>query len=794
MNFRSSSILLVSVLTMAGCATVAPDADRPAAGEGASPADARSAASAAPQRRAPPLRRSREADGQPTASPQSETRDEPTLIRGTDRMYAPPKAEPAVQQGGAAVSLKFEQAPVTDVVHAVLGDILKVPYSINQPISGTITLHTHAPLARDKVFAVFEALLQANGLHVVKDSGGVYHVGKPESLRGVAPSFGSTANLPPGHNMVIVPLQYVGAAEMADILKPVASPEAFVRIDTFRNLLVLAGSRPQIEGWMEIVSTFDIDLLKGMSLGLFPLKHTSVKEVDAGLKAMLAGVGSSAATTPAAPAARSSVQGQSAAAGGAAAPEAGAVQLPSPVAGVLRVVALDRLNALLVITPRAHYLDIAREWIAKFDQPRSGGSEPQLYVYPVQNGTAQHLAGLLNAIFGGETQQVGQPQRSQRAVAPGLGSGLLGGLGMGAQSGGATYGGGRTGLTPRLGATGDAAGGAAEIAQVTIGTQVRIVADDQNNALLIYSPPSEYDKIETALRKLDVSPTQVLIEASILEVTLNDELKYGLQWFFDGAIGTRGWTGQGQLTSGDSNTIGPINPGFSYTVLNPLGQIRAVLNALAQKSLLNVISSPSVMVLDNHTAQIHVGDQQPVRSSQTVTDGGTTVSSIQYKDTGVMLAVSPSVNAGGMVTMQIEQSVTDVGQVDIATGQRTFLQRQLSSRVAVRNGETIVLGGLIRDNNTRDKQGLPILHDLPVVGNLFGSTAKTTARTELLVMLTPRVVNSEADLRQVGAEMKSRMRALDLLPGRIGAEEQSGPRATPATPDAVDAPEPARPQ
>ena len=792
MNFRSSTIFLVSVLAVSGCATVSSTADRSAASDGAPPSDSRSSLSSSAQTRVPPLRRTRDAHtDQSAASMTNETRDEPTLMRGTDRMYAPPKTEPPARQGGSGVSLKFEQAPVTDVVHAVLGDILKVPYSINQPVTGTITLHTHTPLARDKVFSVFESLLQANGLHVVKDSGGVYHVGRPETLRGVAPSFGGTGNLPAGHNMVIVPLQYVGAVEMADILKPVANPEAFIRVDTFRNLLVLAGSRPQIEGWMEIVSTFDIDVLKGMSLGLFPLKHTSVKEVDAGLKAVLAGAGTSASGPVAAqPAVRSSVQGQSGAPAAAATPEAGAVQLPSPIAGVMRVVALDRLNALLVITPRAHYLDIAREWIAKFDQPRSGGSEPQLYVYPVQNGTAQHLAGLLNAIFGGEAQQTGQNQRSTRAVAPGLGSGTLGGLGGGLGSN-MGAGGGRTGLTPRLGSTGDSGSSAAEISQVTIGTQIRVVADDQNNALLLYAPASEYGKIEAALRKLDVAPTQVLIEASILEVSLNDELKYGLQWYFDGAIGSRGWSGQGQLTSGDSSTIGVTNPGFSYTVLNPLGQIRAVLNALAQKSLLNVISSPSIMVLDNHTAQIHVGDQQPIRATQTVTDGGTTVSSIQYKDTGVMLSVSPSVNAGGMVTMQIEQSVTDVGQVDIATGQRTFLQRQLSSRVAVRNGETIVLGGLIRDNNTRDQQGLPLLHDIPVLGNLFGTTAKTTARTELLVMLTPRVVNTEADLRQVGAEMRSRMRSLDLLPGRIGADASSESQNNPV-PAVTDKPAPAQ--
>jgi general secretion pathway protein D len=697
--------------------------------------------------------------------------DQPTLIRGNDKMFAPPKADPGLRLQGPAVSLKFEQAPLAEMVHAVLGDILKLPYAINEAAGGSITLHTQAPLPLDKVFPVFESVLQANGLVVVKDASGVYHVGRADNMRGIAPAFGSAGKLPSGHNMVVVPLRYIGVVEMADILKPVASPEAFVRVDGFRNLLILAGTQGQLNGWMEIINTFDIDILKGMSIGLFPLKHMSVQEVDAGLKAVLAGagaVGGESAPAPAAPTGRRTAQ--QAAAPAAANDGGAALQLPSPVAGVLRVVTLERLNALLVITPRAHYLDIAREWIDKFDQPRSSGSGPQLYVYPVQNGTAEHLAELLTSIFGGDSQNATTSRPAQRSVAPGLGSGLLGG-----SSGNAAG-----GLTSRLSSTSGNEGG--ENTAVAVLGDVRVVADKRQNALLIYAPRTEYAKIEAALRKLDVAPTQILIEASILEVTLSDELRFGLQWYFNGRLNSSGSSGSGQLTSGGSDAIGRANPGFSYTITNSLGDVRAVLNALAEKSLLNVISSPSIMVLDNHTAQIHVGDQQPVRSSQVVTDGGNTTSSIQYKDTGVMLTVSPSVNAGGMVTMEVEQSVTDVGQIDAATEQRAFLQRQISSRVAVRDGETIVLGGLIRDNNTKTRQGVPLLHDIPVLGHLFGATTDVKNRTELLVMLTPRVLRNEEDLRQIGDEFKQRMRGLQLLPERISAGfhqsgEQAGARA-----------------
>jgi general secretion pathway protein D len=186
----------------------------------------------------------------------------------------------------------------------------------------------------------------------------------------------------------------------------------------------------------------------------------------------------------------------------------------------------------------------------------------------------------------------------------------------------------------------------------------------------------------------------------------------------------------------------------------------AVVNALAEKSLVNVISTPSVMVLDNHTASIQVGIQQPIQSRQSVTDGGVSQTSIEYKDTGVKLQVTPSVNDGGLVTLEVSQSVTDVGNIDLATRQRSFNERSVSSKVAVRDGDSVVLGGLIRDNASSGKSGIPLLMDIPVVGNLFSTTVDTSIRTELLIFITPRVLESDKDLRGVTAEMRTRMRGL----------------------------------
>lgn len=714
-------------------------------------------------------------------APTPDVRAQPTLFPGDDKLIRVPRARAQVSTQGEAVSLRFEQAPVADVVHAILGDLLKADYSIVQPLSGEISLHTHQPVPRDQMLDMLESLLRAKGIVMVPDANGRYQVGPPESVRTAIPLPAMLGNLPVGFSTVIVPLRYIGAAEMVDILKPVTVSENIFRVDTVRNLLMLAGSRAQIDGWMEIVSMFDVDFLKGMSVGLFPLEHAPVREVDAALKTLFSGASGSGGGDST----RVSIAADRAAAGGDVAiqvqgqgQQAGVARtLGGPLAGVIRFLPIERLNALLVVTPRAHYLEQVRTWIERFDRPIETDLEPQLYVYPIQNGSAQHLAKLLSSIYVG-SDSGGGSRPSDSGVAPGLGSSSLGrgfgglsgssssGMGLGSGLGSGMAG----GLGSSFGSGGAAQAGSAETTQVSLGG-VRVIADDHNNALLIYAPRKDYRRIEAALRQLDVAPTQVLIEASIIEVTLSDELKYGLQWYFNGSLGGN-YTGSGQLTSGDTSAIGATNPGFSYSITNPLGEIRAVLNALAQKNLLNVISTPSVLVQDNYTAQIHVGDQQPVRTSTTVTDGGNTSESIEYKDTGVMLAVQPSVNAGGMVTMNIQQTLTDVGaEPDIATGQRPFLQRQVSSRVAVRTGETVVLGGLIRDNVTRSKQGIPVLYEIPVFGNLFGATSIKNSRTELMVLITPRVLRNDKDLREVNAELRERMRSIRELTARLRPED-----------------------
>lgn len=680
---------------------------------------------------------------------------QPRLMRGNDQVVAPPNAKGQIT--GAPAGLKFEEAPLADVVSLVLREIAKVDYVIHPPLNGSVTLSTQADVSADHAMFLLEAALQANGFQIARDPRGVYHIGRPEAIKGIVPALrqaSPSAPLPPGFGAIIVPLKYIGASEMASILRPMAPAEALVRVDTVRNLLVLVGTRTQAEGWLDIVATFDVDMLKGMSVGVFPLKHISTAEIEAALRLLSSGGGS------AAPAA------------GAAATSGGGLSPSFPLYGALRILPIERINSVMVVTPRAAYLDEARRWIDKLDQPSGNSPEAQLFVYPVLNGNAKHLSGVLNSLFGSGTAPTAPTAPS--GVAPGL--------------------------QPMTNATVSAAGSAvpttaastptptsrATPTALALNNGLRVMADEINNVILVYGTRAEFEKIETTLKRLDVPPTQVLIEASIIEVTLSDDLKYGLQWSFtDKARG--GLSGTGVLSTATGALFGSTPAGFSYSLSNSLGDVRAVLNALANKSLVKVISSPSLMVLDNHTASISVGSQTPVQGGQTITNGVVS-NSIQYKDTGVNLTVTPSVNAGNMVTMQLTQAVTDVGEVDVPTGQRAFLQRQFSSKVAVRSGETLVLGGLIRDNSTNGKSGLPGLQDVPLFGNLFGSTASASSRTELLVLITPRVVRTETDLRQLGQDLKDRMKNL-YPPQPTIAAPVTAPVAPNVIPPAAPTPE-----
>jgi general secretion pathway protein D len=295
--------------------------------------------------------------------------------------------------------------------------------------------------------------------------------------------------------------------------------------------------------------------------------------------------------------------------------------------------------------------------------------------------------------------------------------------------------------------------------------EIRIIADDSTNSLVIRALPRDYRKIREAIDRLDILPLQVLIEATIAEVTLSDELRYGVEWFF------RSGDFEATFTQNPLGAVGATFPGFSALFAN--ADVSVVLNALEAVTDVDVISSPQLLVLDNQTARLQVGDQVPIVVQQAAPIGGdldTIVNSIELRDTGVILTVTPRVNAGGLVTLEIQQEVSNVVQSETQTQSEqstpTISQRLVSSTVAVQSGETVALGGLITDNRNRTRSGVPILSSIPVIGVLFSTRSRVNTRTELLVMLTPSVIDSPARAREVTEELRRRLSSV-ATPGTV---------------------------
>jgi len=708
------------------------------------------------------------------------------ILEGTDRMLAPmKKPAPVVQQDGETVTLEFADAPLSEVVQALLGDMLKLTYTVEHMPQGTVSLRTGGPIARDNVLSITESMLQSYGAALVEDAHGIYHITQLANVQQYAPTLYRAEDLPPGFGLVVVPLRYIGAAEMSEILQPVAPPGSIVRVDPLRNLIILGGNRAQHEGWLEIVRSFDVDYLKGMSLGIFPLEYATVDDIFDSINALLGGTISDDSSSGGGGAMAGLLK--SAAAGGApgaaGTPAAGPSGPSASIGAAVRLFPVQRLNSLIAVSSRAEHLETIRRWITSLDQPAFNDLEPRLYVYPVQNGSASHLAELLSGLYSGTMGGSGT-RRTDSGIAPGLNQTSLTGGNRSSTS---------TRTTTSTSTSSSSSGSGSSISlpdtdaattelltQVELGEQVKVVADEQNNALLILAPRRDYRKIESALRQLDQSPTQILIEASIVEVQLKGALTYGVEWYLGrhrgGSSLLNGRTiGDSSSGSNSNNSTiinrGPLTPignGGSFWYAAGDGTIEALLSMLASNSMLRVLSNPKLLVQDNYTASIHVGTQQPVQTGYSrYTNSDTRDYNIEWRDTGVMLTVTPSANAGGLVNMTIHQSVTDVGAEDDVVKQRVFMQREIKSRVSVRSGETIVMGGLIQDKRTDGRSGIPGLHNIPVIGNLFGSTSEETDRTELLVLMTPRIMVNEAELRAVSDEIRSRMRTTMMRPEAV---------------------------
>ncbi|WP_456415601.1 type II secretion system secretin GspD [Thiolapillus sp.] len=644
-------------------------------------------------------------------------------VTGSGKLIGEPAAPKA---GGKApvfsnkrdITLNFENTDIREVVKVILGDTLQLGYIVDPGVRGGVSMQTGAPVSRKDLLPLLETLLRMNNATLVEQDG-VYHVvpvSKAHKGLLMPQLADSGAPLPSGHSLQIRPLKNISAEEMNEILKPLVRDNSIVRVDPKRNLLILSGNARDLQQMLAVIDTFDVNWIKGLSVGFFVLENGSVEDVQKDLDAVLGG-------------------------------DAG-----KALGGLVRITPIESANGFLVVTPQKEYLKEVGKWIKRFDAMTQSGDEQRLFVYRVRNGKAEDLAGLLNDLFSGKSAA---KKAKSASVAPGLKSTTV----ASKDKKGAASKAKKPPATAKKSKSVSAGSGNTSALE----GEIRVVADENHNTLLILASARDYKKVLNTLEQLDIVPLQVHIEATIVEVLLKDKLKYGISWFFDGGVGggKQGVGGVGgELSGAKIDGISNLLSGFNWSLIDSTGAVKAVLNAFANDSLVNVLSAPSVMVLDNHEAKIRVGDEVPTLTQSQSNDVGNIIQTVQYRQTGIILTVKPRVNPGGLVTMEVTQEVSAVADTEIQTNQPTIQTREINSTVAVQSGQTVVLGGLIRDKRTNAEGGVPFAYKIPILGALFGSTETGNERVELVIVLTPRVITSANDALDITRDFRTRMQGL----------------------------------
>ena len=674
-----------------------------------------------------------------------------TVSPAAEDSAAAPAQNP--QAVGNGFQLNFENTPVATVAKVVLGDIMATGYTIDPRVQGTVNLASVRPVPKSDILYVLENALRLSGIALVRDNAGYRLIPLGDAVgAGNLDAAGGAAE--PGYGISVVPLQFVSAQTLLKLLDSFALKPGTVRADPGRNLLLVQGTGTERRTAIEAALSFDADWMRGQSVGVFPIVNGNPEPIVAELeKIMDAG---------------DNGLGQS----------------------LVKFQSVSRMNAIMVISKKPALLHTAETWIRRLDS--ANATRSSVHVYRIKYGEARQMARVLTDMFIGNSGN--GLDAASNELAPGSGASSsssmerLSAAGTASQSGGfAGQSQGNNGLVANRGfggspppaATDASANSGLDARSSSAGSKaimdgVRITADAVNNSLLIYADLENYRLIESTLRQLDRPQLQVAIDATIAEVTLTDELSYGVQAYLTSknlGLGTdKGSLLNTTATSAPTTTAsaaGTITnaflnrafPGFNF-LIGSESQPSAILDALHTVTDVKVLSNPSLVVIDNQVATLQVGDQVPVStgSATVLTTSNTVVNTIDYRNTGIILRVVPRVNENGNVRLDIEQEISNVSQATANTLTPTVSERKVKSSVAVASGQTVLLAGLISETREGNHSGIPGLDQIPHFGDLFSHNDNTRGRTELIIFIRPQIIRDGTDAHYVAEELRSKLR------------------------------------
>ena len=646
-------------------------------------------------------------------------------------------APPGVEAVEGGYTINFDNAPIANVAKSVLGDILNVGYVIDPRVQGSITLATARPVAAKDMLLVLENALHANNLNMVREAGGYRIIVATDANVGGVDRARDPAGVEPGYGVTVIPLQYVSGTTLSKLLEGFATRPGAIRTDSSGKLLLVVGTGSERQAAVDIVRSFDVDWLQGQSVGMYPVQNSTPEPIAAELEKIM---------------------------------DSGESGLGH---GLVKFEPVARLNSILVVASKPELLRTAARWISRLDAP--SGATASVKVYKVRYGDAKQIAQLLTQIFvsGGG----GGGESAANEIAPSSGvkaltttqrltggnSGATGAAPTPVSAGGAPSSG-----TQQYGsgtvATLNAELGALGVSQGQGGPQlhdVRITADIVNNSLVIYARPDEYKLIESTLNQLDRPRLQVAIDVTIAEVTLNQQLSYGVQAFLNNGAFANTLTGVIPSLANNlvSNPVGPgLAGGMNVIAGSPVAP-RVVINALSQLTDVKILSNPSLVVVDNGEASLEIGDQIPIStgSATVLSANNAVVNTVDYKNTGIILHVAPHVNSNGSVLLAIDQEISSVPEGSTSLTP-TISQRKVQSQISVVSGQTVLLAGLISDQQEKSRQGIPMLSQIPYVGGAFSTSGNTDVRTELIIFIRPQIIRDGADASMVAEELRSKMR------------------------------------
>jgi general secretion pathway protein D len=643
-------------------------------------------------------------------------------------------ARSVIPPTGSGVIFNFDNADIYEVIR-VMAEIMKINYLIDPKVKGTVNIHTTGQLPAEEVFPIFQSILRLNGATAVKRDGLYEIVPLSDAKKTYVPPTSGRAGTKLASEekftIQIVSLKYIPATEASKLIKPFLSDGADIVEHPPHNILIISDVASNVKKSLDIIALFDIDIFTDTRVRIYPVLNADVTEVAKEMERIF-----------------SSFE----------------VSTKSARGVGITFTPITRINSLLVVSSIPNIFEKVEGWLKELDRIPGEGSKLSVFVYYVQNAKAKDLADVLKEVFVKAKEKKGEKTAAPAETTP-------------------------RGAKPTPTPATPTAPGKEEAGGIPEG-EIGIVVDEPTNSLIIKAFHRDYRAILETIKKLDIYPKQVLIEVLLAEVTLDETNKFGIEWasFVSSHVTTS--QAQGAVLGSQppvqttTDTLGntittPLNPftaplasygGLRYAIVELGGRLSAAIDLAASQDRLKVISSPQIIASNNKEAKIQVGQSEPILTNTYTTPGVTSTTgsgvvegTIEYKDIGIILSLTPRISDGGLVSLEIsieDSNVLASAALGNLTSIPAFTKKTAKTVLSVVEGETIVLGGLISESKEKITSGIPLLSKIPIIGGLFGFQSYETKRDELILLMTPHIINNQSTSDAVTKEFKDKVESM----------------------------------